>query len=136
MKLNTTQLALQSYLKAQADKITAWVNENPAERWACFAEYTDEAILELAAEGINTIEEYDHRELADTIYDVYKDVHGIRPRHMDLYNMSSDELQKILDGLNNLREIQAELENVEEETEFDMSSVLQSQYTLSNGLFD
>jgi hypothetical protein len=35
-------------------------------------------------------------QLIDTIHDVYKDIHGVRPRHLNLHEKTEEELAKIL----------------------------------------
>ena len=49
--------------------------------------------------GVYTVEDFDRYELETTIWDLYKDVHGIRPRFMDFSTMSIAELSETVDSL-------------------------------------
>ena len=44
-------------------------------------------------------EHNEHEELSIAIYDLYKDVNGIRPRWIDFESMSVVELREMFDGL-------------------------------------
>ena len=87
---------LVKYLEAKNAKTQAWVDEDPENRYAGLIT-TDPT--HWAEYGVSTVEQYKRYELESTIWDVYKDVHGIRPRGIDFSLMSMNELSEYLDDL-------------------------------------
>lgn len=74
----------------------AWIGEDPENRGAGFLIEEDEFWAE---RGIRTADELDHDLLAAEYWDSYKEVHGIRPRWMDPWSMSTEDLREALDDL-------------------------------------
>lgn len=49
--------------------------------------------------GITTIAQYERQQTIGAISDTYKDVYGVRPRHLDTDSMSDTELKVMLESL-------------------------------------
>lgn len=81
---------LLNHIKGLNEKTKAWVAVDPANRWA--STYPEEAEY-WTGRGITTIDEFEADGLRATIWDLYKDVHGVRPRFMPLNEMSLAELK-------------------------------------------
>lgn len=115
MTYTNDQLALLAHLEAARDEILAWVEAAPG-RWAGYAPCD----LDFWAEqGVMSIADYELHDMRSNIWDLYKDVHGIRPRWMNFDEMSADELRATYDSLieelqeQNARQAKAEAEAVE-----------------------
>ena len=85
------QIELQQHIEAQNAEFTAQCKERGATFWtttvsdpAHWAEY-----------GITTIAQYERHCLVSSIWDGYKEAHGIRPRWLDMDSMSMDELRAL-----------------------------------------
>lgn len=85
------QIALEAHIVAENDAFNAQCKANGATWWtttvsdpAHWAEY-----------GITTIAEYERHTLVSSIWDGYKEAHGIRPRWLDMDSMSMDELRAL-----------------------------------------
>ena len=92
---NMTQ-TLAQYLRERNAKTEAWVAEDPDNRWAGM--YTED-LSHWAEMGIYTVAQLERYDMETTIWDLYKDVTGIRPRHMDFKSMSDEDLRKEYDYL-------------------------------------
>jgi len=106
-----TNTTLSSHLAALNSLTLAWVAEDPANRGACT--YTED--LSYWNEiGVFTVEDFQRNELESTVWDLYKSVHGVRPRYMNFKDMSIDELKDIIKGLHDeakwLEEMEAQWE--------------------------
>lgn len=89
-------MTLAQYLRDRNAKTEAWVAEDPDNRWAGM--YTED-LSHWAEMGIETVAQLERYEMETTIWDLYKDVTGIRPRHMDFKSMSDEDLRKEYDYL-------------------------------------
>ena len=87
---------LIKYIKAENAKTEKWVAENPKERFASTWTEDESYWKEV---GVTTAEEFKRHNLIESIWDLFKEVNGIRPRHVDFDNMSNDELENMIDGL-------------------------------------
>lgn len=112
---------LIKHIKSLNDETRAWVAEDPENRWAGL--YVEEADF-WAERGITTVEEFEFDSMASTIYDLYKDVHGIRPRWINFDEMSYEELDSMykslldeLDAQSSYEEYLAEIEKEAERTD-------------------
>ena len=92
---------------------------------------------------INSVEEFEIHEARCTLWDIHKDVYGVRPRHMDINNMSLDDLQHEIDFLCGRLEWQLEAERKEAERvkreEAETKRKIEEAMTcvpLTQGLFD
>lgn len=106
------QIALRDLLEAEKAKTLAWVAEDPQNRWATYA------VVDLdhwAEQGITSVAQYERRNTEMFIWDVYKDVHGIRPRFLNMSEMSDEELNEFADRLANEAEEEAKREAAREE---------------------
>lgn len=94
MKEKTNCLALA--LRKRNAKAEAWVAEDPDNRWAGTL---TEDLAHWAEYGVTTADELERHLLVGEIWDSYKDLNGIRPRHMDLNSMSVEQLRKVAANL-------------------------------------
>jgi len=88
---------LVAYFEAQNAEKREWLAAGP-ERYCTMFDVTPEAIAELAAEGITTVEEYVVDEMRNTYSDYFKDVHGFRP-HVDVSEWTKEQLDEEFDYL-------------------------------------
>lgn len=70
-----------------------------------------------ASMGIKTVEDFERYSLSSSVSDIYKDVNGFRPRHMDLKNMSIEDMSDVLDSLFVQLDAQTEAEHMFAEQE-------------------
>ena len=103
---------LQEFLNNKKAKTEAWVAEDPSNRWAT---YPTTDLAHWAEYGIYTIAQYERYNMESTIWDLYKDVHGIRPRWMNFEAMSDAELEAEYNSL--LVELEEENKREAEEQE-------------------
>ena len=69
--------------------------------------------------GVHTGEDLAKSLLASSYSDLYKSIHGIRPRHINFKNMSVEELQAILDELDNYEQELGDEGDWDEESEIE-----------------
>lgn len=103
---------LATYIAEQNAKTQAWIDEDPANRWAGMM-VTD--IKFWNDQGIYTVEDMKRHDLETYIWDAYKDANGIRPRFMNFSAMSMEELQAEADYLSNQISKQIEEEKKEQD---------------------
>lgn len=89
------QIALQAHIEAANAKWVAECKANGATAWtttvsdpAHWAEY-----------GVYTVAQYERHGLEQDVWELYKDVYGFRPRHMDMSSMSDAELESVYTNL-------------------------------------
>ena len=87
---------LLNHIKAENEKTLAWVNESPETR---FASFLSEDLNHWSGYGIHTVEDFKRDSLISYISDTYKDIHGIRPRWMNLNEMSLAALEHEAENL-------------------------------------
>jgi len=100
---------LVAHIKSINAKTQAWIDEDPANRWAGML-VEDEA--HWADQGVHTVEDFERRELETFIYEGHKDAFGVKGRHYDFDSMTMDELRAEADRIN-----QAAQETFEREQE-------------------
>ena len=83
-------MTLAEYLRERNVQTEAWVAEDPANRWAGM--YTED-LSHWAEMGITTVAELERYEMETSIWDLFKDVHGFRPRHIDFKTMTDEDLK-------------------------------------------
>ena len=88
--------ALEQHIRAENAKRSAWVAEDPDNRCAFL---TVEDASHWAKYGVHTVEQYELFQARAELWDVYKDVHGIRPRWMGIDEMSLAQVQAELESL-------------------------------------
>lgn len=99
MEKNMNTLA-QHLAALNAEKL-AWVAEDPANRWTGL--YVEE--LDFWAEmGVYTVAQFKRHENETLFWEMYKDVTGCRPRHVNLKDMTDEELERELDLLGRMLE--------------------------------
>ena len=89
-------MTLAEFLAAKNAEKLAWVAEDPDNR---LAGLLTEDLTHWAEIGIHTVEQYRRYDLETFIWEMYKDVTGIRPRHMDFASMSMEQLEQEADYL-------------------------------------
>lgn len=104
-------MTLAAHLAALNAKTLAWIAEDPDNRWAGL--YVED-LAHWAEIGVLTVRDFQRYELQSLVWEMYKDVTGIRPRHMDFDSMTLEDLQREVDYLD--REMQA---SIEREAEWD-----------------
>lgn len=116
--------SLATYLANLNAATLAWIAEDPDNRWAGLI---TEDLSHWAEMGIYTVEQYQRYDLETLVWDMYKDAHGIRPRHLDLKAMSLEELRKEADYLGRKieRQIEADKEWAEMEIEYAYQDALE-----------
>lgn len=94
----------------------AWVAEDPANRWAGLIV---EDLSHWAEMGVHTVAQFKRHENETLFWDMYKEVTGIRPRHVNLKEMTDEELEKEVDRLG--RQIERQIEADKEWVEMEMA---------------
>jgi hypothetical protein len=89
-------MTLAEHLAALNAEKLAWIAEDPDNRWTGLW-VEDEA--HWAEIGVFTVEDFKRYDLIQMIWEMYKDVTGIRPRHMDFDSMSMADLEQEADHL-------------------------------------
>lgn len=103
-----TMTLAQHLANLNAEKL-AWVAEDPANRWTGL--YVEE--LDFWAEmGVYTVAQFKRHENETLFWEMYKDVTGFRPRHVNLADMSDEQLEREIDLLG--RMIEDEIKREEE----------------------
>lgn len=89
-------MTLAEHLAALNAEKLAWIAEDPDNRWTGL--YVED-LAHWAEYGVYTVAQFQRYELESMIWEMYKDVTGIRPRHLDFKSMSDEELNKLVDYL-------------------------------------
>lgn len=109
-------MTLAQYLAERNAETLAWIAEDPSNRWAGLIV---EDLAHWAEQGILTVRDFQRHDLICTIWDLYRDVTGMRPRHMDFDSMSFEELEAEIVSLSYAaaleREREAEMEAMQME---------------------
>lgn len=82
-----------------------WINEDPDNRWTGM---WVEDLNHWHEMGIYTVAQFKRYDLETLVWEMYKDVYGFRPRHIDFKSMTDEELQKEADYLGRAIERQIE----------------------------
>ena len=93
--------SLASHLAALNAEKLAWVAEDPANRWTGL---WVEDLSHWAEMGIHTVAQFKRYENETLFWDMYKEVTGCRPRHINLKDMSDEELEKEINLLGRMME--------------------------------
>ena len=101
-----TNTTLSSHIASLNAATLAWVAEDPTNRFACT--YVDD-LSYWNEMGVFTVEDFQRNELESTVWDLYKSVHGIRPRWVNFKEMSIKELETAVQNLHETAKWQAEL---------------------------
>ena len=102
-----TNTTLSSHIASLNAATLAWVAEDPTNRGACT--YTEDMSY-WNEMGVCTVEDFQRNELESTIWDLYKSVHGIRPRWVNFKEMSVADLEKTITSLHETAAWHAEME--------------------------
>ena len=101
MREKTMTNELAQYIAKRNAETLAWIAEDPDNRWAGLI--VDDLAF-WAEQGILTVKDFNRHNLECTIWDLYRDVFGTRPRHMDFKSMSYEELERECDLLGKMLE--------------------------------
>lgn len=93
-------MTLAEHLAALNAEKQAWMDAGP-DRWTGL--YTED-LAHWAEIGVHTVEDFKRYELESLIWEMYKDVTGCRPRHIDFKSMSMEELERECDLLGRMME--------------------------------
>ena len=96
----------QHLANLNAEKL-AWVAVDPDNRWTGL--YSED-LAHWAEIGVLTVRDFRRYELQSLVWEMYKDVVGIRPRHMDFDSMSLEDLEREVDYLGSRMEAEIEAE--------------------------
>lgn len=96
-----SNMTLAEHLAALNAEKLAWIAEDPSNRWTGL--YVEE--LDFWTEmGVETVAQFQRHEMESMVWEMYKDVTGIRPRHLDFKSMSDEELNDLVDWLDSQME--------------------------------
>ena len=101
-----TDTDLETYLVACRKLAADYTAANPGS-FAC-SYHTD--VERWNKDGIYTVQDLLRYDLETLVWDLYKSVHGIRPRFMNLKEMSTQELEDVIKNLNETAKWNAEME--------------------------
>jgi hypothetical protein len=87
MTLTKSQNELLNYLVAQDEM---WIERVGAAN--CGPVTSAEDVVEMFTDGVDSVESYELCEMRNTFSDVYKDVWGVRPRYINPWAMTREEL--------------------------------------------
>lgn len=118
---------LITYVKEQNKKSKEWVNAGPGR----MAGYRPEDIEFYHDRGIYSLDDLKRSDLISHISDGYKDVYGIRPRHMNFHAMSLNDLEKMLDSINESIDRQIKMEQEQEAIDQQIYNDLCNEYACS-----
>jgi hypothetical protein len=90
-----TDMTLAEHLATLNAEKQAWMDAGP-DRWTGF---WVEDLAHWAEIGVHTVEDFKRYDLIQMIWEMYKDVTGIRPRHMNFDSMSMADLEQEADYL-------------------------------------
>lgn len=90
MQMTSDQLALVNHIQAKNAETRAWMAEAP-NRWAGIIVEDPEHWAEY---GVYSVAQYEHYMAAQDHYEIYKSIHGIRPRWMDYHSMTVEEIRE------------------------------------------
>ena len=94
---------LEKHLKERNNATRAWIAEDPENRWAGFIV---EDVDHWVKNDVYTVQDFQLYLGRATLSDYFKEVHGWRPRHLDINNMSMEEIKAELEELD--REVEME----------------------------
>lgn len=96
MTYTAAQMELVAHIEAENAKTLAWIAEDPANRGAGITVTDPE---HWASYGIYSVAQYNHYMASMSHYDVFKSVHGFRPRHIDYDAMTTEEIMADVDRM-------------------------------------
>jgi hypothetical protein len=102
-----TNTTLSSHIARLNAATLSWVAEDPTNRFACT--YTEDMSYWNDI-GVFTVEDFQRNELESEIWDLYKSVHGIRPRWVNFKEMSVADLEETIASLHETAKWHAEME--------------------------
>jgi len=101
METHMTRITLAAHLAALNAEKLAWVAEDPANRWTGL---WVEDLIYWAGLGIFTVKDFQRHDNETMFWEMYKEVFGVRPRHVNLKDMSDEELETELNLLGRMME--------------------------------
>jgi hypothetical protein len=111
MTYTTEQLELRELLEAKKAEAVRMLESGEAQ----IIGYPVTDLDHWAEYGVKSVADYDRYSLVSYIWDAYKEAHGFRPRHMDLNEMTMEELEAVADRVSKEVEIAIDEERIAEE---------------------
>ena len=87
---------LMEHIKAENERTRQWVADDPKNRFASTWTEDEDHWREY---GVETVEQFKRSNLVESLWDLYKEINGIRPRHIDFDSMTNEELGVMEDQL-------------------------------------
>lgn len=109
MQLTADQLALVKYIQERNAETKEWLAAGPRRMAGIIAEDAEH----WAANGVYSVEQYHHYQAAANHYDIFKSVHGIRPRWYDYDTMTTEEIENEISNM--VAEYEREQEQIKRE---------------------
>ena len=115
--IKENDMTLAEHLAALNAEKLAWVAEDPDNRWTGL--WVDD-LAHWHEMGIFTVAQFKRYENETLFWEMYKDATGIRPRHINLKDMSDEDLEREINLLGRMieDEIKREEEWLKEEEAF------------------
>ena len=95
---------LIKYIESENAKSQAWMNEDPTNRFAGMITTDPD---HWAGYGITTVGQYRHYMTVESYIEMFKAVHGIKPRWMDFSKMTVEEMDSEMESWSVMMEEQA-----------------------------
>ena len=112
------ELELLEHIKARNTETQAWIDAGPG-RWASFIPCSLEFIRE---RNYASIAVYDRNCKEATLWDLYKDVNGFRPRHLNIGGMTDAELDFEIEFLS--KQCERQIKELCERLSFDIETLI------------
>jgi len=93
--MDITNMTLLQYIQEKNLETKAWLDANPGS----FAGLWTEDLEYWHFCNVFTPEDFDKYILKSSIWDGFKELHGVRPRHLNLDEMTKEELERELEDL-------------------------------------
>jgi hypothetical protein len=94
-------MTLAEHLASLNAEKLAWIAEDPDNRWTGL---WVEDLAHWAEYGVHTVAQFKRYENETLFWEMYKEVTGCRPRHVNLKDMSDEELEREIDLLGRMME--------------------------------
>jgi hypothetical protein len=117
---NKDQIALQAHIEAEN---AVWVAQCEANGSTFYTTMVSDP-EHWAGYDITTIDGYKRHNLIQSVWDLYKEVNGFRPRFLNVDTMSMEDLGRLEDQL--VAEMQTELELEAQDEEADITAMMES----------
>lgn len=90
-----SELELLDFIRKENAKSLAWQQAAPNR----FASLTEDSLEFIRERGYGSIAQYLRNDKECTFWDLYKEIHGVRPRHIRVRELSDEQLDSLLQDL-------------------------------------